>query len=81
MIAFDRAEIFSAIRAGSMRHVCGSGSTRTGVAPFALTAMSEAMYVFAGAITSSPGPMPIACTMSLSASSPFAHPIACFTPQ
>ena len=64
-----------------MLYVFMSGSTNTGVAPFCEIASIDAIYVFAGTMISSPCPNPYALIIKFSASSPFATPIQCFTPQ
>lgn len=60
------------------------GSTSTGTRPFSEIASIEAMYVFAGTMTSSPGDItPIstyARNVQMSASSPLAHPTAWSVP-
>ena len=61
--------------------VSGSTSTRTGVAPTALTASAVAMKELVGTMTSSPGPMPSARSASSSASVPEETPTACSVPQ
>ena len=50
-------------------------------APASSTASAVATNVFAGTITSSPGPMPSPVKVSWSASVPFATPSACGTWQ
>ena len=58
MIARVLGVMAAAIRPGSRLWVASSGSTGMGVAPACVTASHVAMYVLAGTITSSPGPMP-----------------------
>ena len=69
------------ISAGSILYVSAFGSTGTGVAPTADTASQVAIYVLAGTMTSSPGPMPSARKAKVSASKPLANPTACSASQ
>ena len=57
-IARVRAVTARSMQAGSMFAVPFSTSTITGCAPTLLTAIAVATLVFAGTITSSPGPIP-----------------------
>ena len=59
-------------------NVASIGSTGTGVAPVYETESQDAMYVFEGTITSSPGPIFNAFNEIIKASNPFATPIEYF---
>ncbi len=67
--------------ATSSRCVVGSESTNTGCAPARDTASADAMKVFAGTTTSSPGPMSRARRASSIASVPLPTPTQWPTPQ
>ena len=62
----------ASILVGSMLHVVGSMSTKTGLAPTIQIASAVAKKVLATVMTSSPGPMPSAMKDSQSASVPIA---------
>jgi len=64
-----------------VRSLRNYGSTGTGRAPTWLTASQVAMYVFAGTITSSPGPIPQARSTSVRASRPLPTPTQWRAPQ
>ena len=81
MMARVRGVMSASTVVGSSSIVPGSGSARTGVQPLAETASTVAMKVFAGTITSSPGPRPRARRISDSASSPLPTPTAWRVPQ
>src|SRR5262245_48690313 len=65
---------------GSMSAVGGSTSASTGVAPAETTASAVAKNVLGGRMTSSPGPMPAACSMSSKAAVPEPTPTAVVAP-
>jgi len=69
MIAFVYGVILRATSAGSRVSV-SSTSARTGMPPTAATAAADAIQVYAGTITSSPGPTPIPCRPQISAAVP-----------
>ena len=77
-MAFVRGVTACSISLSSICSVSMRGSTSTGFSPFSVTARIEAMYVFAGTITSSPGCMTpnsmYARSISVSESSPLPQP-------
>ena len=70
MIAAVRGVIAAATASGSRQKVSGSMSAKTGVAPTRRTALAVAAKENDGTITSSPGPMPSAISVSCSAEVP-----------
>src|SRR5687767_14444804 len=72
MIARVRGVIRASTWDGSMFHVAGSESTRTGVAPALTIAAAQDTIVNVGTMTSSPGRMPQADTAASSAADPLA---------
>ncbi len=66
---------------GSISPVPSSTSHSTGVAPTWAIASAEAMNVWPGTITSSPGPIPWAFSISISAEVPDDTPTQCDTSQ
>ena len=81
MIAFVRGVMAASIRSASILHVASSGSTGTGLAPTFDTASHVAMKVWAGTITSSPGPISHARRTSCRASSPLPTATQCLAWQ
>jgi hypothetical protein len=71
----------AAAESGSISPVPGSTSQKTGVAPVCRTPRTEAMNVWAGTITSSPGPMPAAFIAMVRAAVPEATPTHSATPH
>ena len=79
-IARVRGVTAAAQAAGSSVSVSGSTSTKTGVAPAAMTARPVNAAVIAGTITSSPAPMSSARSSSAIASVPLPTPTAMRAP-
>ncbi len=76
-----RSVMAASAAAGSIKAVVGSTSTSTGVAPAKYTPSAVAQNVLAGMMTSSPGPMPAAISMSWMAEVPDATPRTRSTPR
>jgi hypothetical protein len=71
MIAFVRGVIAASTASGSMEPVVGSTSTNTGAALTFSTEVAVARKVYAGTITSSPLPTPIAASAICNDTVPF----------
>ena len=67
MIALVRGVIAASTWSRSRLRLSSSTSTNTGRAPTRITTLALAAKVMAGTITSSPGPMPHACSATSSA--------------
>ena len=76
LVCGDNFRFTSAISSVSV----SSTSAITGIAPTAVTASAEAIYVYPGTITSSPGPMPIPISAEVSAANPEVIVSAYFAP-
>ncbi len=79
-MALVRGVMAASILAGSMQLVLGSQSTKTAVARRSQMASAVAKKVLVWVMTSSPGPMPRACSVSQIASVPLPTPMAYFVP-
>ena len=81
MIAFVRGVIAASTAAGSMQKSSSRMSTRTGVAPARRITLTVALKLNETVMTSSPGPMPSACSTASWATVPLLIRTAWRTPQ